>query len=92
MRYFAVHAAIVGSKGKEDSHEWEVTRGGDLDFEPHRSGLLLGFDQDVVTRRGPFRFLRIRNGFRSLQKADQRVHAQCAVIEPTGRAPKMSSC
>ena len=49
-----MHAAIVGSKGKEDSHEWEVTRGGDLDFEPHRSGLLLGFDQDVVTRRGPF--------------------------------------
>ena len=50
----------VVEEGKRDSHEWEVTRGTDLDFEPNRLGFLLGFDEDVATRWASFGFLRMK--------------------------------
>ena len=50
----------VVEEGEGEAHEWEVARGGDLDFEPHGLGFLLGFDEDVATCRASFGFLRMK--------------------------------
>ena len=49
----------VVEKRKRETHEWKVTRSGDLDFESNGLRFLLGFDEDVATCRASFGFLRM---------------------------------
>jgi len=49
----------VGEERKRDAHEWDITRGGDLDFEPHGLWFLLGFNQDVAACWASLGFLRM---------------------------------
>ena len=85
---------VVVEEGKRDTHQWKVTSSGDLDFEPHGLGFLLGFDEDVSTCRASFRFLRMKRYPQGFQIATERISGRVregASIGLTWRVPKMSN-